>query len=120
MVDHGKVAGYLSASDIGFCLVQQSPSRKFCSPIKVGEYLANGLPVVISKDIGEDSDRIHAHDLGLVIDMEQYGSEEAKKILELRRKKVDPTHIQYRNVAHAFRIYQSIIRQFTPDEPLDA
>ena len=69
-VDHHEVPDYLCAADVGLCFVQQSPSRLYCSPIKVGEYLACGLPVYISKGIGEDSDWIEKHGAGGVIDFE--------------------------------------------------
>lgn len=64
---HEEVPTYLSASDFGICPVKESPSRLFCSPIKTGEYFANGLPVVISRGIGEDSEFIEENKIGKVI-----------------------------------------------------
>ena len=34
--------------------VRQYPSKKYCSPIKTGEYLACGLPVIIPEGISDD------------------------------------------------------------------
>lgn len=69
-VNHEAVPSYLSAADVGLCFVHQAPSRLYCSPIKVGEYLACGLPVLITKGIGEDSDWIAKHGTGAVTDLE--------------------------------------------------
>jgi hypothetical protein len=54
-VPHEQIPHYLSASDFAFSFVKPSPSRKFCSPIKDGEYWANGLPILMGEDIGDDS-----------------------------------------------------------------
>ncbi len=54
-VNHDEVPSFLSASDFGFSLHSPTPSKAFVSPIKNGEYWANGLPIIISDNIGDDS-----------------------------------------------------------------
>jgi len=49
--------GYLSAADAGIAFYRPGVSRLGTSPVKVSEYLACGLPVVMNRGIG-DSDRI--------------------------------------------------------------
>lgn len=49
-----EVADYLSAADFGFVGVRPFPSKLFCSPIKNGEYLACGLPLIIPDNVSED------------------------------------------------------------------
>lgn len=49
-----EMSGYLSAADIGIVAVPPQPSKKFCSNIKVGEYLCNGLPYLICEGVSED------------------------------------------------------------------
>jgi hypothetical protein len=58
---HQEIPHYLSASDVAFSFVKPAPSRKYCSPIKDGEYWANGLPILMGEDIGDDSRLIEAH-----------------------------------------------------------
>lgn len=48
------IPGYLSAADIGMVAVRPLPSKRYCSPIKTGEYWACGLPALIPKGIGDD------------------------------------------------------------------
>lgn len=54
-VSHKDVPHYLSAADFGFSLHRTTPSSNALSPIKNGEYWANGLPIVLGEKIGDDS-----------------------------------------------------------------
>lgn len=66
-VPHDEVNSWLCAADFAFCTVRPAPSRKFCSPVKNGEYWACGLPVVIEPGIGDDSDIIAGEGGGVVV-----------------------------------------------------
>jgi glycosyltransferase involved in cell wall biosynthesis len=61
-----KVNKYLSASDAGLAFIRSAPCERGSSPIKIGEYLATGLPVVITVEIGDYSQWIAQHELGAV------------------------------------------------------
>ena len=58
---------YLSAADIGFVAVRQWSSKKYCSPIKTGEYLACGLLVIVPVGISDDVETLT--NLGVCIPM---------------------------------------------------
>ncbi len=47
---------YLNAADMGFALRQPSFSMQGVAPIKLGEYLLCGLPVIASKGIGDSEE----------------------------------------------------------------
>lgn len=66
-VPHPKVPSYLSAADFSYALIKGGGSKRYCSPVKVGEYWANGLPVVIPEGVGDDSDIILKSSLGVLI-----------------------------------------------------
>ncbi|WP_460759178.1 glycosyltransferase [Niabella terrae] len=53
-----QVPFYLNASDLGFALRKPKCSMKGVAPIKLGEYLLCGLPVVTSKGIGDTEELI--------------------------------------------------------------
>jgi hypothetical protein len=55
---HRDVPHYLSAADFAFSPIRPAPCRRFCSPIKDGEYWAAGLPILIPDGVGDDSDII--------------------------------------------------------------
>jgi glycosyltransferase involved in cell wall biosynthesis len=48
-----EVPGYLSAADVGLALIKPSFSKRSSSPTKYAEYLAMGLPLLISRDVGD-------------------------------------------------------------------
>jgi len=64
---HDAIPGWLSAADAGLALIRPMASERGSSPIKVSEYLAAGLPVVMTPDIGDLSDAIEASGLGIVV-----------------------------------------------------
>lgn len=61
-----EVCNYISASDFGFVTVKMTETSKYCSAIKVAEYWAMGLPIVIGKDIGDDSMIVSDNEIGVV------------------------------------------------------
>ena len=89
-VPHAAVPRFLSASDFAFATVRMTPSRGALSLVKVGEYFANGLPIVITEGVGDDSRAIAEHDAGAVIDMTDTAIDEATE--RIRRIVFDPTH----------------------------
>lgn len=58
---------YLSAADVGVCFLRPFPSKLSCSPIKLGEYLACGLPVVSTSGCGDYDDLIESESVGSVV-----------------------------------------------------
>ncbi len=66
-VSRSEVSSYLSSSDFGFVAVRQFPGKRFCSPIKDGEYWACGLPVIIPKGISDDYIYASQHEIGIVM-----------------------------------------------------
>jgi len=67
-----EVRSYLQAADVGIILRRDSVVNTVASPIKVAEYLASGLPVLISPNVGDYSDLIEKERCGLIIGLEQY------------------------------------------------
>ena len=62
-----QVPRYLGAADIGFLLRAPHPLNQVASPIKFAEYLAAGLAIVASPGIGDDSDLVVEHLLGVLV-----------------------------------------------------
>lgn len=52
---HDDVPAWLSASDVAFAPYRGTPSSACISPMKVGEYWAAGLPVLLTRGVGDDS-----------------------------------------------------------------
>lgn len=66
---HSEVPGYLSSADFAFATIKPAPCRLFCSAIKIGEYWASGLPVLVTPGVGDDSAIIAAEGGGAVFDL---------------------------------------------------
>ena len=60
------VPEYLSASDVALAFIKPSFSKRSSSPTKYAECLAMGLPLVVSRDVG-DSDAIALREGGLAL-----------------------------------------------------
>lgn len=117
-VAHSEVPAYLSAADFGLTPVKPTPSKKYCTPMKDGEYWAAGLPVVITKDISDDSDIIENEGCGAVIRtldkqgylraLDQLDEMLKSDDLQLLRNRVSGIAEKYRNFNVAASIYSKI------------
>ena len=67
-VPHSDVPRYMQAGDFGICPVKPVPTKRYCTPVKDGEYWAMGLPVVITNNISDDSDIIRQNEIGAVLE----------------------------------------------------
>lgn len=118
-VSHDEVSTYLSAADIGFCLVRPSPHRKYCCPIKTGEYWAAGLPVVIPEGIGDDSDIVSSTGLGVVLPQGGY-TIDSKALISMTRLRANPAIAALardgRSIHLTERAYESILERYRQRE----
>jgi glycosyltransferase involved in cell wall biosynthesis len=71
LVPFSEVPAYLSAADFAFGLHLPTP---YVSPVKVGEYWATGLPVLMADGVGDDSAIIKAEAGGSIFNLEYPGS----------------------------------------------
>lgn len=117
-IPHNEIPDYMGLADFAITPVKPVPTKKYCSPIKDGEYWALGLPVVITPDISEDSALIEQYDAGAVIksfDKESY----LKSVTKIDRllssfsteelyKRIRPVAEKYRNFTIAEKVYEEI------------
>lgn len=68
-VPHREVPAYLNAADIGIILREKSLVNRVASPIKFGEYLCCGLPVIMTPGIGDTEEIIEKHRIGRLLDL---------------------------------------------------
>ena len=66
-VPHAKIPRYLGLADFAVTPVRPVPTKRYCTPIKDGEYWALGLPVVITANISDDSQIISETAIGAVL-----------------------------------------------------
>ncbi len=114
-VAHHEVPSYMALGSFGICPVKPVPTKKYCTPIKNGEYWAMGLPVVITNNISVDSAIIEEQGIGYVLkdlNPEEY-LEAVKTIDALLQDQQLPEKIRaiaetQRNYSLAEKIYATI------------
>ena len=113
---HHEVPDYLSAADFAFSPIRPAPCRLFCSAIKIGEYWASGLPVLVSPGVGDDSAIIEAEGGGAVFDLSQAGSVPAAlgRLSVLLHQPAYRAHIhelavRYRSLNRTREAYQALL-----------
>ncbi|HNK42348.1 MAG TPA: hypothetical protein PL002_14260, partial [Flavobacteriales bacterium] len=117
-VPHEEVPGLMGLADFAVTPVKPVPSKRYCTPVKDGEYWALGLPVIITRDISDDSGIIREHGIGSVLEsLDRPGYEKAVKevaaLLDGASRKelyqrIRQIALRYRSSDRAERIYQEI------------
>lgn len=116
-VPHGEIPAYLSAADFAYALYRPAPSKRFLSPIKVGEYWANGLPVLITEGIGDDSEIIEREQAGAVLKRGlsnlEVAFQEIKDVIaeEGHRIRIAKLAGRYRSFERTWEVYREIFRE---------
>ncbi len=61
------VPRYLTAADLGLSLIRTCNSKRFSSPTKLAEYLASGLPVISTGEIGDVDRFLEEKQVGVIV-----------------------------------------------------
>ncbi|MFZ1807211.1 MAG: hypothetical protein WAU36_08320, partial [Cyclobacteriaceae bacterium] len=118
-IPHSEVPVYMGLGDFAINPMKPIPTRKFSTPIKDGEYWAMGLPLVIPKDISDDSEIIEKHNAGAVLDdLSVISYQKAVKKIDLLlsenrdllAKRIRSLAIGYRNFSIAENVYKKIYK----------
>lgn len=63
-----QVARFVPAMDAGLLIRRRNAVNAVASPVKFGEYLASGVPVILTPGIGDFSAAVDSHRIGQVVD----------------------------------------------------
>jgi len=117
-IPHSEVPLYLGLADFAISPVKSVPTKKYCTPIKDGEYWAMGLPVVITPNISIDSEIIKESVTGAILEsFDEKGYTNAIRQIDSIIKGKNRTEIynqirplaeKYRNFGIAEEIYKKI------------
>ena len=66
-LDDSEMGQYVSAGDLGFLVRDENAVNRVASPVKFAEYLAAGVPVLISRCLGDYSEFVEKHGVGVVV-----------------------------------------------------
>jgi glycosyltransferase involved in cell wall biosynthesis len=112
---HAEVARYLSAADFAFSTIKPSSTNKYQSPVKNGEYWANGLPILMTDGIGDEYKLMRKGKGGSVFQPDFSDLDEA--FAQLRAIVEQPNHraeihelaIRYKSIDIARKVYDEIL-----------
>ena len=117
LATHEEIPSFLSAADFAFSPIKVAPVRRFCSPIKDGEYWACGLPIIIPDGVGDDSDIIKKEGGGAVIDI--HNPQSVRNGLEIiaqtiknenYREEIRTIAVQHRDKNWQEKAYQELLK----------
>lgn len=118
-VPHNEVPRYLGVADFAITPVKPVPTKRYCTPIKDGEYWAMGLPVVIPSGISNDSEIIQNHRIGAVLDrLDETTFSSALDTIgllldeprEQLQQRIHEVAIRYRSFSIAEEVYRQVYR----------
>ncbi len=92
-VDDNKVHDYLMAADYGLLIREHSVTNEVSSPVKFAEYLAAGLLVIISENIGDYSAFVQEKKCGMLVNNTDWAT--LVRPNETEKKNMQATAEQY-------------------------
>ena len=117
-VPHADMPRYMGLADVAITPVRSVPTKRFCTPIKDGEYWALGLPVIITPDISDDSRIIAENGIGAVLEgLDEIAYEKAIRTIDHLLTSVEHQEltdriravaVRYRSFGIAEQIYMTI------------
>jgi glycosyltransferase involved in cell wall biosynthesis len=112
---HGEVPAWLSAADVAFAPYRGTPSSACISPMKIGEYWAAGLPVLLTRGVGDDSAIIAGDpDAGALFDPEGDDLDDALRAVLARigpeqRVRTQALAARHRSMRTTEEVYREIM-----------
>jgi len=126
-IPQDKVGQYLTAMDMGIFLKVPSDLKGFYQPVKLGEYLSAGLPVILEEGTGEIATILNKYDIGFVVKLydknqqEDFDGEVAKTIdwykanekeVRARAKQFVQEHYTWQaNIQHERNMYMETLME---------
>ena len=93
---HSEVPKYMSAADAGIIMRHDIVVNNVACPIKIGEYLGCGLPVILTRGIGDYSKTIPEAGVGILLDEDSNMAQQVVSFME------QPNFNELRDKAIAF------------------
>ncbi|MDQ4141017.1 MAG: glycosyltransferase [Bacteroidota bacterium] len=81
LIPHEKIIAQIQQSDLGLLPYQPHPSTFYCTPTKLFEYLANGLPVIVQQN-PYWANRVNQYQAGINLDFRAVDSKQLIKQLQ--------------------------------------
>src|SRR5690606_24711675 len=112
-----EVNKYLITGDFGVIYRQDKLLSKVCAPIKLGEYLASGLPILCTSNIGDTDKIAKEYNIGVIFSDKVEISNKLEEIIKLtkdpevklRCRRVAEQELSLKNSAQKYEfLYRSL------------
>jgi len=70
-VPHQEIKDYVALGDMALLLREDNLVNRVASPVKLGEYLACGVPVCITPHVGDLSELVVQHEVGIAVALDE-------------------------------------------------
>lgn len=109
-----EMAEWNSAADIGLTAIPPLPHQRYRSPVKVGEYLMCGLPIITCSGVSEDDEVTLKHKVGVVVPalMPEFAATTHARIAELMAEERGALRNRCREAGIAYRGRKPVIQCF--------
>jgi hypothetical protein len=106
---------------MGLVAIPPLPAQKYRTPIKVGHYLACGLPYMIAENIADDDKIAKQHQVGIVYqDLSKESAQKVRQEMQVFfnqnpeevRVRCRQVALDYRGIEHARKILEEILELF--------
>ena len=99
--DHEKIAEYMKVMGLAIYFYKPSISRLACSPTKLGEFLACGIPVISNTGVGDQDEIIHNNENPVGVIVKNFDKQSVVKAVDMSLNLIqaDGIHERCRGVA---------------------
>jgi len=100
-VSYKDMSKYINIVKMGLIILPFVPSKKFCSPIKTGEYLCGGIPYITNNGVSNDDEVALKYDVGIVLN--EFTEDEIKKNLLKIEDLIQKDRMHFRKIGIKYR-----------------
>ncbi len=87
---------WLNVANFGFAPYKETAVSAYLSPVKIGEYWSCGLPVMVTKGVGDEADFLEPEGVGVQIGKDAILSNEMKREFEKIEQLIKDQNTKYR------------------------
>jgi glycosyltransferase involved in cell wall biosynthesis len=112
---HHNVSNYLRSANVGILFREKSIINEVCSPVKFAEYLASGIPVILTEGIGDTAEIVKSNKVGVIINFESRKNIESaiEQLIELSLEKPEFLKQRCKKVAEKYFSWEKYLDKYS-------
>jgi glycosyltransferase involved in cell wall biosynthesis len=119
-IPYDEIEGYISACDMGMVAIPPLDSQKYRTPVKIGNYLACGIPFLLNRGIADDDIMAEEENVGVVFEsldasdfsipfesLKQFMQEDTNKL----QARCRAAAIKHRGIQNSVEVLEKMIQE---------